>query len=74
MMQVRMAHPSERAFLVEMARLACAMEEHPLTAADVPEVRVDDLANVALVLMRATRLRCNRRRLDGQGAHVGQAF
>ena len=38
LMQVRISHSSDRPFLLEMARLACTLEDHPLPAGDDPEV------------------------------------
>ncbi len=37
-MQLRLAQPDDRAFLVEMARLACTFEDRPLPSPDAPDV------------------------------------
>lgn len=37
-MQLRRATPQDRAFVVEMARLACTLEDRPLPPADAPDV------------------------------------
>ncbi|MBA3300894.1 MAG: GNAT family N-acetyltransferase [Thermoleophilaceae bacterium] len=37
-MQLRLARPEDRAFLVEMARLACTLENRPLPSPDAPDV------------------------------------
>jgi len=37
-MQLRLATSQDRAFLVEMARLACTLEDRPLPRADAPDV------------------------------------
>src|ERR1700716_2201517 len=37
-MQVRPSQPTDRPFLIELARLACALDGHPLPAGDDPEV------------------------------------
>lgn len=50
-MQLRRATPQDQAFVVEMARLACTLEDRPLPAADSPDVLAllpgPDLAVVA---------------------------
>lgn len=38
LMQVRPSQPTDRPFLIELARLACALEGHPLPAGGDPEV------------------------------------
>lgn len=37
-MQLRSSTPQDRAFVVEMARLACALEDRPLPPPDAPDV------------------------------------
>jgi GNAT superfamily N-acetyltransferase len=63
-MRVRTATQHDRDFLVEMARLACGLEDRPLPAADDPAVRALLPGRTDLALVAA----------DDRGERVGAAW